>query len=106
MFFNKHSRPSKVLLFLYIACFFWISDIGYFILKLLTFGKLRIPKYSSLLIRDESFSEVGFFRKLAIGIRYVLLDFFDFFVGIFFLFLIIRMFIFIYIFCCGPIPSA
>ena len=102
---NKHSRTKKILLFLYIVCLCWVSDIGYFLLKLITFGKVKIPKYTSILIRDVALSELSFFKKLAVSFRNTIVDLFYFFVGIFFLLLIIRLLIFIFVINWGPIPS-
>jgi hypothetical protein len=105
MLFDKHSRPSKILIFLYVFCLFWVCDIGHYLLKLITFGKVNIPRYSSILTRDMPLHRQGFFRKIAIGLRYIILDLFYFFVGIFFLFLIIRLLIIVYVVNWGSIPS-
>ena len=98
-------RLRKMLLLLYIVRLCWVGDIGYFLLKLITFNKVKIPKYTSILIRDVSLSELGFFKKLTISFRDTLVDLFYFIVGILFLLLIIRLFIFIYVINWGPIPS-
>jgi hypothetical protein len=104
MLFNKHSRLSKLLLFVYIVCLCWVSDIGYILLKLITLGKVKIPKHSSLLSRNASLSGVSFFRKLAIIFRSVIVDFFYFVLGTIFLLLIIRLLIVFYVSHWGPIP--